>query len=129
MGTARAQLSNQRQIIVAGFGFTPLQTTLIGCVDGAVESAFPPPPLPAAPPLITRPFSPRMHMHIVIVITCTTTSASYWKNGRAYSGVLAYCVAILGAILVSTLSLSNRVGLLFSYWIASACSLFLCLCP
>lgn len=37
-----AQLSNQRQLIVAGFGFTSLQTTLLGCVDGAVESASPP---------------------------------------------------------------------------------------
>ena len=33
------QLSNQRQIIVAGFGFTVGQTTLLGTVDGAVESA------------------------------------------------------------------------------------------
>lgn len=32
-------LSNQRQLIVKNFGFTPIQTTLIGCVDGAVESA------------------------------------------------------------------------------------------
>ncbi|OJT03928.1 hypothetical protein TRAPUB_5381 [Trametes pubescens] len=70
-------LSNQRQIIVAGFGFTALQTTLLGCVDGVVES-----------------------------------------NGRAYSGALAYCVAILGSILVNTLPLSTRVGLLFSYWIS-----------
>ena len=30
------QLSNQRAIIVKGFGFTSLQTTLIGCVDGVV---------------------------------------------------------------------------------------------
>lgn len=37
-----AQLSNQRQIIVAGFGFNSLQTTLIGCVDGVVESTFRP---------------------------------------------------------------------------------------
>ncbi|CDO76435.1 hypothetical protein BN946_scf184781.g12 [Trametes cinnabarina] len=83
-------LSNQRQIIVAGFGFTPGQTTLLGCVDGAVE---------------------------IIVIFCTVTSATYWKNGRAYSGILAYCVAILGSILVNTLPSSDRVGLLFSYWI------------
>ena len=47
------------------------------------------------------------------------TSATYWRNGRAYSGALAYCVAILGAILVNTLPLTDRVGLLFSYWIAS----------
>ena len=55
----------------------------------------------------------------VIVIFCTVTSATYWKNGRAYSGFLAYCVAILGSILVNTLPSENRVGLLFSYWIAS----------
>ena len=54
----------------------------------------------------------------VIVIFCTVTSATYWKNGRAWSGVLAYCVAILGAILVNVLPLTDRVGLLFSYWIA-----------
>ncbi|KAH9950247.1 MFS general substrate transporter [Amylocystis lapponica] len=84
-------LSNQRQIIVSEFGYTPLQTTLLGCVDGVVE---------------------------IIVIFCTVTSATYWKNGRAYSGALAYCVAILGAILVNTLPSHDKVGLLFSYWIA-----------
>ena len=31
-------MANQRQIIVKQFGFTPLQTTLLGCVDGVVES-------------------------------------------------------------------------------------------
>jgi hypothetical protein len=30
-------LTNQRQIIVSSFGFTPLQTTLLGCVDGVIE--------------------------------------------------------------------------------------------
>ncbi|KAI0797539.1 major facilitator superfamily domain-containing protein [Abortiporus biennis] len=84
-------LSNQRQIIVAGFGFTPIQTTLIGCVDGAVE---------------------------IIVIFCTVTSATYWKNGRAYSASLAYCVAIFGSILVNALSSHHKVGLLFAYWIS-----------
>ncbi|THG96614.1 hypothetical protein EW026_g5249 [Hermanssonia centrifuga] len=83
-------LSNQRQIIVAGFGFTVGQTTLLGCVDGAVE---------------------------IIVIFCTVTSATYWKNGRAYSGALAYSVAILGSILVNALP-NHRVGLLFCYWIS-----------
>ncbi|KAI0823552.1 MFS general substrate transporter [Trametes gibbosa] len=84
-------LSNQRQIIVAGFGFNSLQTTLLGCVDGVVE---------------------------IIVIFCTVTSATYWKNGRAYSAALAYCVAILGSILVNTIPSSHRVGLLFCYWIS-----------
>lgn len=53
------------------------------------------------------------------MIYCTVTSATYWKNGRAYSGFLAYCVAILGSILVNTLPSGDRVGLLFSYWISS----------
>ena len=52
------------------------------------------------------------------MIFCTVTSATYWKNGRAWSGILAYCVAILGSILVNVLPLTDRVGLLFSYWIA-----------
>lgn len=30
-------LTNQRQLIVASFGFTQLQTTLLSCVDGVVE--------------------------------------------------------------------------------------------
>ena len=30
-------LLNQRTIIVTSFGWTPLQTTLFGCVDGAIE--------------------------------------------------------------------------------------------
>ncbi|KIP08849.1 hypothetical protein PHLGIDRAFT_87502 [Phlebiopsis gigantea 11061_1 CR5-6] len=83
-------LSNQRSIIVAGFGFSVGETTLLGTVDGAVE---------------------------IIVIFCTVTSATYWKNGRAYSATLAYAVAILGSILVNALP-NHRVGLLFSYWIS-----------
>ena len=30
-------LTNQRQIITASFGFSNLQTTLLGCVDGLIE--------------------------------------------------------------------------------------------
>lgn len=33
------QLSNQRQIIVKEFGFSSIDTTLLGCVDGVFESA------------------------------------------------------------------------------------------
>ncbi|TCD70250.1 hypothetical protein EIP91_004151 [Steccherinum ochraceum] len=83
-------LSNQRQIIVKGFGFDVKSTTLFGCVDGAVE---------------------------IIVIFCTVTSATHWKNGRAYSASLAYAVAILGSILVNALP-NEKYGLLFSYWIS-----------
>ncbi|KAH9930639.1 MFS general substrate transporter [Fomitopsis serialis] len=84
-------LSNQRQIIVAEFGFSAIDTTLLGCVDGLFE---------------------------IIWIFVGTMGASYWPHGRAYMCALHYLVAILGAILVTTLPWSDKVGLLFSYWIA-----------
>ncbi|EPS95177.1 hypothetical protein FOMPIDRAFT_1025921 [Fomitopsis schrenkii] len=84
-------LSNQRQLIVKEFGFSSIDTTLLGCVDGVAE---------------------------IIWIFVGTTAASYWRGGQAYMGCLHYLVAILGAILVTTLPWSDKVGLLFSYWIA-----------
>jgi len=45
--------------------------------------------------------------------------ASNNQIGRAYAGVLMYIPAIIGTILVSALPFSNKVGLLFSYWICS----------
>lgn len=30
-------LTNQRSLIVTSFGWTPLQTTLFGCIDGVIE--------------------------------------------------------------------------------------------
>ncbi|KAH0830676.1 major facilitator superfamily domain-containing protein [Lanmaoa asiatica] len=87
----RKPLTNQRQLIVAQFGFNDIQTTLLGCVDGVVE---------------------------ILTIFLGVTLASQPYVGRAYAGVLMYVPAILGAILVSTLPFSNKVGLLFSYWIS-----------
>jgi len=84
-------LTNQRQLIVAQFGFNDIQTTLLGCVDGVVE---------------------------ILTIFLGVTLASQPYIGRAYAGVLMYVPAILGAILVSTLPFSDKVGLLFSYWIS-----------
>ncbi|KAN0077177.1 Major facilitator superfamily domain containing protein [Tylopilus felleus] len=84
-------LTNQRQLIVNQFGFNVIQTTLLGCVDGVVE---------------------------ILTIFLGVTLASQPYIGRAYAGVLMYVPAILGAILVSTLPFSNKVGLLFSYWIS-----------
>lgn len=40
MSNIMNSLSNQRQLIIKGFGFTPIQTTLIGSVDGAMESEY-----------------------------------------------------------------------------------------
>ena len=36
-----SQLANQRQIILRLFGFSLIETTLLGCVDGIVESTCP----------------------------------------------------------------------------------------
>jgi hypothetical protein len=58
----------------------------------------------------------------VLAIWLGVTLASQVLIGRSYSGVLMYIPAILGAILVSALPFSNKVGLLFSYWISSTFS-------
>lgn len=85
-------LTNQRQLIVALFGFNPLETTLLGIVDGAVE---------------------------IITVWVGVTLATTKGIGRAYSGVAFYLVAILGVILVTNLPDSNKIGLLFSYWLTT----------
>ncbi|KAI0318837.1 major facilitator superfamily domain-containing protein [Amylostereum chailletii] len=84
-------LTNQRQIIVSQFGFSPINTTLIGCVDGVVE---------------------------IVTIGTASVIASYWKNGRAFTACLMFIPAILGSILVITLPAHLKIGLLFSYWLS-----------
>ncbi|KAG2116583.1 major facilitator superfamily domain-containing protein [Suillus discolor] len=85
-------LTNQRQLIISQFGFNGIQTTLLGCVDGAVE--------------------------ILTIWLGVTVLVSQPSIGRSYAGVLMYIPGILGSILVSTLPFSNKIGLLFSYWIS-----------
>ncbi|KAJ7905839.1 major facilitator superfamily domain-containing protein [Mycena olivaceomarginata] len=80
----------QRQIIVKQFGFNPIQTTLLGCVDGVVE---------------------------ILTIWAGVTIAGFKPIGRAYAGIIMFIPAILGSILVNTLPSHNKVGLLFSYWL------------
>lgn len=84
-------LTNQRQIIVRQFGYSPKNTTLLGTVDGAVE---------------------------ILVIWACVALASQKRIGRAYSIVICYIPAIIGAILVNTLSSKNKVGLLLSYYVS-----------
>lgn len=83
-------LTNQRQIIVSSFGFSPLQTTLLGCVDGVIE---------------------------IVTIWTGVTLAAHLRDARAYVGAVYFIPNLLGAILVITLPWSNKVGLLFSVWI------------
>jgi len=84
-------LTNQRQIIVSSFGFKPLQTTLLGCVDGLVE---------------------------ICTIWSGVTIAARVKDGRAYVGAIYFLPTLLGVILINTLPWSDKVGLLFSQWLS-----------
>lgn len=82
-------LTNQRQIIVASFGFTPLQTTLLGCVDGLIE---------------------------IVTIFVGVTVAAKFKDARAYVGAAWFLPNIVGVLLINLLPWSNKVGLLFGQW-------------
>ncbi|KAF8800402.1 MFS general substrate transporter [Phlegmacium glaucopus] len=82
-------LTNQRQIIVSSFGFTPLQTTLLGCVDGVVE---------------------------IVTIWTGVTLAARIPDSRAYVGFLYFIPNIIGVFLINFLPWSNKVGLLFAQW-------------
>ncbi|KAF7309172.1 MFS general substrate transporter [Mycena kentingensis (nom. inval.)] len=81
-------LTNQRSIIVSSFGFTVLQTTLLGCVDGIVE--------------------------IVTIYTGVHISARF--DSRAWVAFVYFIPNILGTVLINTLPWTNKVGLLFSVW-------------
>ncbi|KAI0341163.1 MFS general substrate transporter [Trametopsis cervina] len=83
-------LSNQRQIIISSFGFTKLQTTLLGCTDGVLE---------------------------IISISIGVTMAARLKNARAYVGAAWFLPCILGALLVNLLPWHDRIGLLFGQWL------------
>ena len=87
-------LTNQRQIITASFGFSNLQTTLLGCVDGLIE--------------------------IVTIFTGVRLAARY-KDSRAYVGAIYFVPNILGVLLINFLPWENKVGLLFSQWLTGAC--------
>ncbi|KAL1746307.1 major facilitator superfamily domain-containing protein [Schizophyllum fasciatum] len=83
-------LTNQRSIIVSSFGFTTLQTTLLGCVDGLVE---------------------------IVTIWTGVTIAAKIPNSRAYVGSIYLLPNILGVFLINFLPWDNKIGLLFSVWI------------
>ncbi|KAF8521399.1 hypothetical protein BU17DRAFT_64892 [Hysterangium stoloniferum] len=83
-------LTNQRSIIINGFGFSVLQTTLLGCVNGSIE--------------------------IITIFTGVTLAARY-KDSIAWVGIIYFVPNVLGSILVNTLPAHNKVGLLCSYWI------------
>lgn len=56
----------------------------------------------------------------VLWIWLAVTAATRLKFGRAYAGVFMFGIALIGAILLNTISLHKKVGLLFCYWLTSA---------
>jgi ACS family allantoate permease-like MFS transporter len=84
-------ITNQLQIIVSSFGFTPLQTTLLGCVPGVIE---------------------------IVSIYTGVTIASRIPNSRAWVAILYLVPNILSVFLVNFLPWHDKVGLLFSVWLS-----------
>ena len=91
LGNIPNSLTNQMQIIVSSFGFTPLQTTLLGCVSGVVE------------------------------IVTGVNIAARLPNSIAYVGVLYMVPNVMGVFLINFYPWSNKVGLLFSIWTTGSC--------
>jgi MFS transporter, ACS family, allantoate permease len=83
-------LLNQYQIIISSFGFSPLQTTLLGCVGGVVE---------------------------IVTILSGVELVARFRNSRAYVGAIYFVPNLMGVLLVNLLPTSNRVGLLFGIWL------------
>ena len=86
-------LTNQRQIIVSSFGFTALQTTLLGCVDGMIE---------------------------IVTIYVGVTVVAKVPNSRAIVGAVWFVPNLVGVLLINLLPWSNKVGLLFAQWTTGA---------
>ena len=85
-------INNQLQIIVSSFGFTPLQTTLLGCVPGVIQ---------------------------IISIYTGVTIVSRIPNSRAWVAIIFLVPHILCVFLVNFLPWHDKVGLLFSVWLSS----------
>ncbi|EKM74774.1 hypothetical protein AGABI1DRAFT_132891 [Agaricus bisporus var. burnettii JB137-S8] len=83
-------ITNQRSIIVNSFGFTVLQTTLLGIVDGVIEIA---------------------------TIWIGVEICARIPNSRAYISCIFFIPNILGTFLINFLPWENKIGLLFSQWI------------
>jgi MFS transporter, ACS family, allantoate permease len=100
---------------VSQFGFSVRRTTLLGMVDGAVESV--------------HSFGFMFvfaTLNLCRFISLALKVVTIWFGvsivpfvGRAYAGVIAFIPATVGAILVNALPSHNKVGLLCSYWVSS----------
>ncbi|KAG1740652.1 MFS general substrate transporter [Suillus lakei] len=84
-------LLNQQSLILASFGFSYLQTTLLSCVPGVIQ---------------------------ILTIFTGVRLATRRPNFRAYVGAMYFVPAWLGVLLINLLPWSNRVGLLVGQFLA-----------
>ncbi|EUC65950.1 MFS general substrate transporter [Rhizoctonia solani AG-3 Rhs1AP] len=84
----------QRSLIVESLGFTRLQTTLLGTLDGVIE---------------------------IITIYTGVKLVEYFGYSRAYVGSTYMVSDVLSAILVTTLPWSKKTGLLISIYLTGMC--------
>lgn len=92
-GNLPNSVSTFGSLIISNFGFTSLQTTLLGMPNGAFE---------------------------IIVMLLVTGACIKWNNIRVYCVVLSNAVALIGGILVFTLPFANKGGLLVGYYLLFA---------
>lgn len=84
-------LVNQRQIIISSFGFSDLETTLLGCVPGAVA---------------------------ILAVWSGTAIAARIPNSRAWVGVIYLIPNLAAVFLMLFLSWDNKLGLLLTLFFA-----------
>ncbi|XDG09090.1 hypothetical protein ABKA04_008705 [Annulohypoxylon sp. FPYF3050] len=85
-------LTSQYSLIIKSFGFTTLQTTLLGCVTGLTSL---------------------VSLGAAAIILAKT------RNSRAWISAAAYIPPMISSILLIALPWSNRWGLLSAIWIRS----------
>ncbi|KAH8803525.1 major facilitator superfamily domain-containing protein [Xylogone sp. PMI_703] len=85
-------VTNQYSLIINSFGFSVLETTLLGCVTGV--TAF-------------------------ISLAIAAWLLAYTKNTRAWISAAAYVVPCISAILLIALPWSDRWGLVTAIWLRS----------
>ncbi|KAI0888692.1 MFS general substrate transporter [Annulohypoxylon maeteangense] len=85
-------LTSQYSLIIKSFGFTTLQTTLLGCVTGLTS---------------------------LVSLGAAALILSKTRNSRAWISAAAYIPPIISSILLIALPWSNRWGLISAIWIRS----------
>ncbi|PSN72464.1 MFS general substrate transporter [Corynespora cassiicola Philippines] len=83
-------LTNQYSLIIKSFGFTTLQTTLLGCVNGLTA---------------------------IVSLGAAALILAKTRNCRAWLSAAAYVPPIISCVLLIALPWSNRWGLLTAIWI------------